>query len=215
MFSSPPGALWILILEESHLSDGLWRVCVRGARGWVPAPSLVVPCERERKLGVEVGSPLVRQPAHPPPEIKHFSSLPCSCVPTNLNSSSVGSTPLVRSQNFYILFGISDPSQFPLQEEQTPQGICAHLNTCLSLCLGLPGPTARWLGLGVQPPSAAHAKTHLPGRGPLLHQQTETGRVAGTLEKGGETPSIFGAKCGTAKPKVSSSHPLGLLLGHS
>lgn len=183
---------------------------MRGARGWVPAPSLVVPCERERKLGVEVGSPLVRQPAHP-------TSLYCLVhvsLPTP-NPSSVGSTPLARSQNFYILFGMSDPSQFPLQEERTPQGICAHLNTCLSLCLGLPGPTARWLGLGVQPPSAAHAKTHLPSRGPLLHQQTETGRVAGTLEKGGETPSILGAKRGTAKPKVSSSHPLGLLLGHS
>lgn len=209
MFSSPPGALWILTLEESHLSDGLWRVCVRGARGWVPAPSLVVPCERERKLGVEVGSPLVRQPAHPPPEIKHFS-LPCSCVLTNSESLLSGVDP-----SGHILFGMSDPSQSPLQEERTPQGICAHLNTCVSLCLGLPRPTAGWLGLGVQPPSAAHAKTHLPGRGPLLHQQTETGRVVGTLEKGGETPSVLGAKCGTAKPKVNSSHPLGLLLGHS
>lgn len=50
-FPHPQGALWILILEESHLSDGLWRVCVRGARGWVPAPSLVSLCEKERKWG--------------------------------------------------------------------------------------------------------------------------------------------------------------------
>lgn len=137
MFSSPPGALWILILEESHLSDGLWRVCVRGPEGG-SLPHLWLSPVRGRGSGGggwKSPSEAASSSPPPPPGFKHFPSLPCSCVPP----SSVGSTPLARNQNFYTLFGMSDPSQFPLQEERALQALCAHLNTCLSLCPRAPG----------------------------------------------------------------------------
>lgn len=88
---------------------------------------------------------------------------------------------------------------------------------CLSVVsvLGLPGPAAGWLGLGVQPPPAAHAAAHLPGGGPLLHQQAQAGRVAGTLEKGGEVPSGLGPSLPHrfGEPELSFSHPWELLSG--
>lgn len=84
------------------------------------------------------------------------------------------------------------------------------MSVCLSV-LGLPGPAAGWLGLGVQPPPAAHAAAHLPGGGPLLHQQAQAGRVAGTLEKGGEVPSGMGPASPTelGNQMLGCSHPLG------
>lgn len=83
-------------------------------------------------MGVEVGSPLARQPAHPPPppEIKHLPHcLVLVSLPTSSPSSVLGgsTTPLASSQDFYILFGMSDPSQLPLHEGQTLRGVCAHL----------------------------------------------------------------------------------------
>lgn len=97
---------------------------------------------------------------------------------------------------------------FPSRRNKPCGGpVSAHLNAGLSLCrlsvLGLPGPAAGWLGLGVQPPPAAHAAAHLPGGGPLLHQQAQAGRVAGTLEKGGEVPSAWAA-ARPAEPETRS-----------
>lgn len=83
-------------------------------------------------MGVEVGSPLARQPAHPPP-LRRSSTSPTVLflcpyqlrVPPQYSGGST--TPLARSQDFYILFGMSDPSQLPLHEGQALRGVCAHL----------------------------------------------------------------------------------------
>lgn len=65
-FPQPPGALWILVLgEESHLSDQLWPVCVRGILRW-PCPLLYLsPMLGGKEMGAEVSSPPTRQPAGP------------------------------------------------------------------------------------------------------------------------------------------------------
>lgn len=72
--------------------------------------------------------------------------------------------------------------------------------------LGLPGPASGWPGLGVQPSPAAHAEAHLPGRGPLLHQQAQAGRVVGTLETGGE-PGAAPWGGSSVGPHNLSPHP--------
>lgn len=123
-----PQGLWILFLEESHLSDGLWRVCVRGARGWVPASWC--PFVRRRGSGGGGWKSPSQAASSSPSGDQALPPLSCSCVPTNFESllSPRGSTtPLARSQDFYILFGMSDPSQLPLHEGQTLRGVCAHL----------------------------------------------------------------------------------------
>lgn len=107
---------------------------------------------------------------------------------------------------------------FPSRRNEPCSGaVSAHLNAGLSVVsvLGLPGPASGWLGLGVQPPPAAHAAAHLPGGGPLLHQQAQAGRVAGTLEKGGEAPSGPGPSQphSIGRPEVSFGPTLRLSSG--
>lgn len=103
--------------------------------------------------------------------------------------------PGVRAPGSF-LFDVSGSSVSPPRGADPAVGLPVPtlMAVCLSVVsvLGLPGPASGWLGLGVQPPPAAHAAAHLPGGGPLLHQQAQAGRVAGTLEKGGEAPSGLG-----------------------
>lgn len=177
-------------------------------------------------MGVEVGRP-PRRPSSPPP--RPSTSPPGVSPPPPPAAQSLAQTgpcpalaglaPLVGSQSSWVLSVrgeclLSFPS---MRNEPCGGAVSAHLNGSLSLCclsvLGLPGPASGWLGLGVQPPPAAHAAAHLPGGGPLLHQQAQAGRVAGTLEKGGEVPSGLGpSRCHSiGKPEVSFRHPLRLL----
>lgn len=218
-FPHPPGALWILILEESHRSDRLWRECVRGARGG-PWPLLYMSlCEEPRKgcggWKVPLGD---RAPPAPPSLCPAPHPAPAPTVPspgrglarTRGAGISGQESELLCSVRGECLLGVPSRRKKPCSGPSVP----TLMPLCLSV-LGLPGPAAGWLGLGVQPPPAAHAADHLPGGGPLLHQQAQAGRVAGTLEKGGEVPSGLGPSRSprTGQPGVSFSHRLRLLSG--
>lgn len=155
-------------------------------------------------MGVEVGSP-PRQPSGPPPRPSTSSlvyvpvSPPPHCLASPAQTGAcparAGLASLARSQGSCALFEVSASSMSPPGGTNPAVGLPVPVLMPVCLChsvLGLPGPASGGLGLGVQPPPAAHAAAHLPGGGPLLHQQAQAGRVAGTLEKGGEVPSGLG-----------------------
>lgn len=198
------------------------RACVReGSLRW-PRPLLYPSlCEQERKwvwrLEVPQGSHLVPLPSWLMP-LSRYPPSPSVSSPPRACPALAGwhLSPEARAPVFCWR---REPPQQPLPGNQRCRGaVSAHLNASLSLSLsvlGLPGPAPGGPGLGVQPPPAAHAAAHLPGGGPLLHQQAQAGRVAGTLEKGGEEPS---GRCPDwphvlGKPDVRFSHPRWLWSG--
>lgn len=186
MSSSAPGALWVPIPGEESQPQ---RVCAQSPRGraFFTHPSL-----RGEEVAVEAGSP-PRQPSSPRP-----SWFRPTCPPTPVPRGPARPGLARHWRGWHLRPGVQAPVSAEASAASPPRAPTLQrlsapilMPVCLSLVSvpGLPGPAPGRLGLGVQPPPAAHAAPHLPGGGPLLHQQAQARRVAGTLEEGGEEPS--------------------------